>query len=132
MTEPLWLLERTVLQLHIMLLAEHGGAGGVRDMSLLTSALDRPKNQFSYKSSISIFDLAAAYSFGIARNHPFVDGNKRTAFVSGALFLEINGYELTAPEPDVVVTFQALADGSIKEKKLAQWFALNSASLYRP
>jgi death-on-curing protein len=129
MTEPLWLLERTVLQLHSMLLAEHGGAAGVRDAALLTSALDRPKNQFSYKANISIFDLAAAYSFGIARNHPFVDGNKRTAFLSGALFLEINGYQLTAPEAEVVVTFQALAAGNIKEKELAQWFRLNSAAL---
>jgi death on curing protein len=129
MIEPRWLLERTVLQLHVMLLAEHGGAGGVRDITLLASALDRPKNRFSYKPDNSLFDLAAAYSFGIARNHPFVDGNKRTAFMSGALFLEINGYQLTASEPDVVITFQTLAAGSIKEKKLAQWFMLNSAEV---
>lgn len=129
MTEPLWLLERTTVQLHLMLLMEHGGASGVRDMALLSSAIARPKNQFSYKPGISIFDLAAAYSFGIAKNHPFVDGNKRTAFVAGALFLEINGYEMTASEADVVVTFQALAEGAIKEKKLAQWFMKNSAAL---
>ena len=81
-----------------MLLSEHGGGTGVRDKDLLTSALARPKQKFSYDTDATLFDLAAAYSFGIAKNHPFVDGNKRTAFTIGTLFLELNGLTLNATE----------------------------------
>jgi len=129
MKEPRWLLERIVLQMHALLLADHGGLEGVRDSALLASALERPKNQYAYNPDCTLLELAAAYGFGIARNHPFADGNKRTAFMSGALFLEINGHRLTAPETDVVLVFQALAAGTMKERELALWFTGNSESL---
>ncbi len=126
MNEPRWLLERSVLAIHSMLLEEHGGADGIRDKAMLDSALNRPKDKFAYQSDASLFDLAAAYSFGLARNHPFVDGNKRIAFMCGALFLELNGLQLTATEPDAALTFTSLAAGDIQEGELASWFEMNS------
>ncbi|MCP5357612.1 MAG: type II toxin-antitoxin system death-on-curing family toxin [Pseudomonadales bacterium] len=126
MKEPKWLKHNVVSHVHNLLLAEHGGSGGTRDDSLLKSALDRPKNKFGYEAECTLHDLAAAYTFGIARNHPFVDGNKRTAFVCGALFLELNGFTVTATEPDTVVTMEAVAAGTIDELQLAEWYRLNS------
>ncbi|MES3008852.1 MAG: type II toxin-antitoxin system death-on-curing family toxin [Pseudomonadota bacterium] len=126
MKEPKWLKHNVVSHVHNLLLAEHGGPGGTRDHSLLKSALDRPKNKFGYEAECTLHDLAAAYSFGIARNHPFVDGNKRTAFVCGALFLELNGFTVTASEPDTVVTMEAVAAGTIDELQLAEWYRSNS------
>jgi death-on-curing protein len=122
MNEPTWVLEEVVQAVHSMLLAEHGGGSGIRDKSLLDSALSRPKHKLSYEPKSSIFDVAAAYSFGITKNHPFIDGNKRTAFTIGTLFLEINGYQLNAPEPNAAVTFERLAAGTINEFDLARWF----------
>ncbi len=122
MNEPTWVLDDIVQAVHLMLLAEHGGSSGIRDKTLLDSALSRPKQKFSYDPESSIFDFAAAYSFGIAKNHPFVDGNKRTAFTIGTLFLEINGYILNAPEPNAAVTFEKLAESTIDESDLAHWF----------
>ena len=126
MKEPKWLKHNAVSHVHNLLLAEHGGPGGTRDDSLLKSALDRPKNKFGYEAECTLHDLAAAYTFGIARNHPFVDGNKRTAFVCGALFLELNGFTVTASEPDTVVTMEAVAAGTIDELQLAEWYRSNS------
>ena len=128
MKEPRWLLESVVLHVHGMLLAEHGGPEGVRDPALLASALDRPRNRYAYRPHITLQDLAAAYPYGIARNHPFTDGNKRTAFVCGALFLELNGLQLTATEVDAALAFEALAAGEMNEPELAQWFRVNSSS----
>ena len=105
-----------------MLLAEHGGGSGVRDRGLLDSALARPKQKYAYEPDTSIFALAAAYSFGIAKNHPFVDGNKLTAFVTGTLFLELNGYTLNASEPGTAIAFEKLASGQLEENELAGWF----------
>ncbi len=105
-----------------MLLAEHGGGSGVRDKSLLNSALFRAKQKFNYDSSVSIFDLAAAYSFAIAKNHPFVDGNKRTAFTIGTLFLEINSFKLNATEVDATIAFENLASDILNENELSSWF----------
>lgn len=122
MKQPVWVLDEAVQALHSILLAEHGGGTGVRDKSLLDSALARPKQKFAYEPEIPIFVLAAAYSFGIAKNHPFVDGNKRTAFTVGTLFLEINGYILQASEPEAAITFEKLAAGQIGETELAKWF----------
>ena len=126
MKEPKWLKHNVVSHVHNLLLAEHGGPGGTRDDALLTSALDRPKNKFGYEAECTLHDLASAYTFGIARNHPFVDGNKRTAFVCGALFLELNGFTVTASEPDTVVTMEAVAAGTIDELQLAEWYRSNS------
>ncbi len=129
MKEPKWLKHNVVRHVHSLLLAEHGGPSGMRDESLLKSALDRPKNTFSYEADCTLHDLAAAYSFGIARNHPFVDGNKRTAFVCGALFLELNGFMVTASEADTVVAMEAVAEGQMDEKQLAEWYCSNSVDL---
>src|SRR5690606_34522083 len=108
-------LYQGVIHIHNLLLIEHGGSAGVRDESLLHSALDRPINKFAYEENCSLHELAAAYAFGIARNHPFIDGNKRTAFVCGALFLEMNCLTITAPETDTVITIESLAAGTIDE-----------------
>jgi len=126
MKEPKWLKHNVVSHLHNLLLAEHGGPAGTRGDSLLRSALDRPRNKFSYKPDCTLHDPAAAYTFGIARNHPFVDGNKRTAFVCGALFLELNGLVFTASETDAVIAMESVAAGSMDELKLVEWFRLNS------
>jgi death on curing protein len=125
MKEPKWLLEEVIRALHVMLIIEHGGESGVSSVDLLAAALARPKQKFSY-DPVSIFDLAAAYSFGIAKNHPFVDGNKRTAFTAGVLFLEINGYVFAAEEGDAAVVFENLAAGRISETELAAWFERNA------
>jgi len=101
--------------MHLELLAEHGGSAGIRDAGLLESALARPRNRST------IFKLAAGYAFGLTRNHPFLDGNKRTAFAAMAVFLELNGYELVAPQIDAYRTMLALAAGEMPEAELASW-----------
>lgn len=93
---------------------------------MLKSALDRPKNKFGYEAECTLHDLAAAYTFGIARNDPFVDGNRRTAFVCAALFLELNNLTVTASEADAVVTIEAVASGKMNEQQLAEWYCSNS------
>jgi death-on-curing protein len=129
MNDPAWVLEEVAQAIHSMLLAEHGGASGIRDKGLLDSALSIPKHKLSYEPESSIFDIAVAYSFAIAKNHPFVDGNKRTAFTIGTLFLEINGYQLNAPEPNAAIIFEKLAAGTINELGLAQWFEEHSSKV---
>ena len=126
MTEPRWLLDSVVVAIHSILLEEHGGANGVRDQEMLDSALYRSKNKYAYEAKCTLFDLVAAYAFGIAKNHPFIDGNKRTAFLCGTLFLELNGYFFSATEADAALIFENLAAGSINEPELASWFKLNS------
>jgi death on curing protein len=120
-----WIDEGLTRALHAEQLATHGGGNGVRDAGLLDSALQRPRNLAAY-SDPDAPALAASLAFGIARNHPFVDGNKRTAFVAAATFLEINGLRFGASEPDVVVTMLALAAGDLGEDALADWFRANS------
>ena len=122
MREPVWILDEIVESVHSMLLAEYGGGSGIRDKSLLDSSLSKAKQKFNYDSGVSIFELAAAYSFSIAKNHPFIDGNKRTAFTIGTLFLEINGYKLGATEVDATITFENLASDVLKENELSLWF----------
>jgi len=116
----IWVARSVVLALHDEQLAEHGGGSGLRDEGLLDSALARPLNLESYGDPDAA-DLAAAYAFGVAKNHPFVDGNKRTAAVAMELFLDQNGYELTATDEALVLTILALADGSSSETDLADW-----------
>jgi death-on-curing protein len=121
MTDPKWLTKQAVLAMHARQLAEHGGGAGIRDEGLLDSALQRPLDK-AYYGAPDLFDLAAAYAFGIARNHPFVDGNKRTALVASRTFLLINGFTVSAPKEDLLRTFLSLADGSLGEEELAAWF----------
>jgi death-on-curing protein len=117
-----WLDAREVRAIHFELLAEHGGLAGLRDEGLLESALARPKNLLAYGSP-SLSELAAAYGFGLARNHPFFDGNKRTALAAVAVFLDVNGYELVALQTEAVTTILRLAAGELSEAGLAAWIA---------
>jgi death-on-curing protein len=115
--------------MHAEALMLHGGAEGVRDMGLLESALARPENLLTYSDQTPSFaQLAAAYAKGIVSNHPFVDGNKRTAFIVSVTFLRLNGLQLTASKEDRVLTFWSLAAGEITEDQLAQWFQSNTAA----
>jgi death-on-curing protein len=127
--EPIWVDKTEVLVIHDRQLAEHGGSAGVRDESLLESALARPRNFLAYsEESVSLYRLAAAYSSGISSNHPFVDGNKRTALVVSYLFLALNGVEIKAAREDAYLTFLGLAEGVVSEDELARWFAEHDAS----
>jgi death on curing protein len=110
-----WIEERDALALHDRLLALHGGAVGLRDDGLLKSALARPQQHFAYAESPDIVDMAAANTWGIVRNHPFIDGNKRTGFVVGVLFLELNGYRFNASEEDAAQMVLELASGNLDE-----------------
>jgi len=125
MTEPVWLESRVVLTMHEEQIREHGGSHGVRDSGLMESALARPQQLFHYGDAADVFALAAAYGFGIAKNHPFVDGNKRTAFQAMYVFLGLNDFEITASEEDTVITILRLAEGNLSEKQLAAWLRQN-------
>jgi death on curing protein len=125
MSEPIWIDLEVVLAIHDEQLAEHGGQAGVRDRGLLESALARPRNQFEYGEA-SLARLAAAYAFGISRNHPFLDGNKQTSLVFAELFLELNGLELAANNAMCVGTFLNLAAGELTEDDLARWVQENA------
>jgi len=117
-----WLSKKVVLAIHNEQLKEHGGLIGIRDEGLLDSALSRPKNRLIYEETKNIIELASSYGFAIVRNHPFIDGNKRTAFVSAATFLSLNGYQLQAPQKSVVNVFSKLAAREIDEDDLTRWF----------
>lgn len=125
MSEPIWIEDDLVLAIHDRLLVEHGGAAGVRDEPLLQSALGRPLNHIAYASS-DIIELAAKYTTGIVQNHPFIDGNKRTGFVIGVLFLELNGYRFTASEEIAAQAVLELAAGAIDEKKFCEFLRANT------
>jgi death-on-curing protein len=128
MQEPIWILDEAVLAIHNRQIAEHGGLSGVRDAGALASALGRPRNKFAYGEP-GIFDLAAAYGFGIATNHPFADGNKRTAYVVSVLFLTLNGYRVEASQDEKYRTFLHLAAGKLPEAELAAWFKAHCATI---
>ena len=122
MPKIVWLLEETLTAIHHRQIAEHGGSEGLRDEGLLLSALARPQNLLAYgEPAPDLASLAAAYAYGIARNHPFVDGNKRTALVAARTFLILNGVDLEATQDDKVLTFLNLAEGTISEEQLADW-----------
>lgn len=123
--EPKWIDKRALLLLHEESLSAFGGARGLRDAGLLDSALDRARNQFLYEKDADLAALAAAYGFGLAKNHPFVDGNKRAAFLGLGLFLAINGKRLRVEQVDAIRTVLALAAGEIDEKQLAEWIRAN-------
>jgi len=118
--EPAWLTVEAVLAMHEQLVAEHGGSATVRDLGLLESALAAPKHHFAYAER-DLFVLAAAYAYGITRNHPFIDGNKRTVFLAAYTFLGINGWELNAPEHEVVRAVVGLSDRSMSAEAFADW-----------
>jgi len=120
-TKWIWIATEVALAAHAEQLAEHGGGDGIRDAGMLDSAMARPRNLAEYGEPDAA-ELAAAYAYGIARNHPFVDGNKRTAAVISETFLQLNGYRLTASDAGLVVAFVALAAGELSEEELADWF----------
>jgi death-on-curing protein len=127
MTEIVWLLEETLIAIHHRQIAEHGGSEGLRDEGLLSSALARPQHLFADgESRPDLAFLVAAYTFGIARNHPFIDGNKRTALVAARTFLILNGVDLDATQDDKFLTFLNLAEGAISEEELADWIRKRS------
>lgn len=124
MSEPVWLFPELVIAFHDEQLREFGGPPGIRDAGLLESALDRPKNKWAYGKT-HLAALAAAYAFGIAKNHPFVDGNKRTALLSLVTFVGLNGIDFVADNAEAVVIIQGLASGEIDEDGLARWIRDN-------
>ena len=127
MNEPTWITREECLAYHESLLERFGGLSGVRDESLLDSALNRPKHHFTYGEP-SIFQMAASYAHGIVKNHPFLDGNKRAGFIAAALFIETNGYKLQAPEEEAVLETLALAAGETSEEAYAAWLERTSAA----
>jgi death-on-curing protein len=124
MKKLVWILKDFVLSLHEELLSEHGGTPGIRDEGLLDSALARPQNIHSYGNT-DLFTLATAYITGIIRNHPFIDGNKRTAFMTGYVFLSRNGKELIADEAEATQIMLALASTKVSEEDFALWIKKN-------
>ena len=125
MKEPEWVLREVVFAAHEQSLARFGGSAGVRDEGLLDSALGKPLNLFVYGRP-SLFDLAASYGYGIVKNHPFIDGNKRTGFLVAVVFLELNGYKFQASEVDATLQPLALAAGDVSERAFARWSKTNS------
>ena len=124
MKKWIWIDSRAIIAIHDEQLAEHGGAAGTRDQGLLASALSRPINLAAYEKPDAAA-LAASYAVGLAKNHPFVDGNKRTAFVALELFLALNGFELNANDVDCILTMLAVASGEMDEPMLAEWIRRN-------
>jgi death on curing protein len=126
MADPIWINATMAQFIHDDQIATHGGAYGVLNAVMLESALARPQNLYAYEEEANIFALAAAYGYGIAKNHAFIDGNKRTAFLVMFTFLKINNWHLIVPEPEAVVTMQQLAANLITEAQLADWLQENS------
>ena len=122
-----WLRGDVVIAMHGEQIAEHGGSPGIRDAGLLSSALARPQNQVAYGKP-SVFNLAAAYAFGVIQNHPFVDGNKRAGFLAAYVFLDLNGWELVASEAEAVSAVMALATGEMDEAGFSDWLKDNSVT----
>ena len=124
MIEPEWLTSPLVIAIHDEQLVIHGGSAGIRDITLLESALDRPRNKWAYENA-QLPELAAAYAFGLAKNHPFVDGNKRTALLALYTFLGVNGIDFIVPEAEAATMIQSLAAGEVSEASLARWIGDN-------
>ena len=124
---PQWIDLSVVLAIHEQQIAEHGGSLGIRDLGMIESALGRPQNLLLYNDP-DIFDLAAAYGYGLAQNHGFIDGNKRTAYVVTRLFLILNGYDIIASAVEKVITFEKVGQGKIDQTVLASWLRSHSHS----
>lgn len=130
MKEPIWIENEEARVIHQLQLTGHGGASGIRDQGLFESAMDRPRNLFVYSEpSPTLYQLAAAYAFGLAKNHAFVDGNKRTAFVVCLSFLKQNGIAINASQEMRYLTFYALAASDLSEAELAEWLQQNSQAI---
>ena len=125
---PHWVIDEVVPQIHQLQLERHGGAPGIRDEGLLSSALNRPKNLYTYGQS-ELFSLAASYAYGLVKNHPFFDGNKRVAFVVMSLFLELNGHQLTAGQDEAAEAIIAVASSEWSESELADWLRRSTERL---
>jgi death on curing protein len=125
-SQPIWIEQRDALAIHERLAALEGTTASLRDSGLLDSALARPRQLYAYGKKPGVIELSAAYLFGIVRNHPFVDGNKRVGFVVAMLFLELNGYAFTAAEEDAAQAVMAVAGGSLDEPGLITWLRANS------
>jgi death-on-curing protein len=123
-TEPKWLTIQMISAIHDEQLAIHGGSPGLRDAGLLESALDRPRNKWAYESA-ELPEMAAAYGYGTARNHPFIDGNKRTSLLAIYTFLGVNGIDFIVPEAHAAAMILALAAGEVSEESLARWIRDN-------
>ncbi|TNJ34117.1 type II toxin-antitoxin system death-on-curing family toxin [Prosthecochloris vibrioformis] len=124
-----WLLDDVIIAIHDEQIAEHGGSTGIRDRELLLSALARPQHQAHYNDEPTVFELAAAYAYGIIRNHPFVDGNKRTGFLAAYVFLNINGWQLRASEVEAITVILDVAAGDIDEPTFSRWLKNKSVIL---
>jgi len=120
-SEPRWLTSSVILAVHADQIMEHGGAAGLRDRGLLESALERPRNRLHYESESDLATLAASYGFGIARNHPFMDGNKRVAFQAMYVFLGLNGLRIESAQEEIVSLMVSVASGGTGEPDLAAW-----------
>lgn len=129
MSQIIWITESQAKAIHNKPLALFGGASGILDEGKLSSALARPRHIQTYNSHASLYELAAAYAWGLVKNHPFVDGNKRTAFVVMAVFLKVNEIDLVVPETEVVVTMISLAAGEMTEEQLIAWLSKESYNL---
>ena len=129
MKEPRWVAELAVTAMHQELIAEHGGETGLREPGLLSASLARPQHLLFYDKNATIFDLAAAYGYGLAKNHCFVDGNKRITLTVIDVFLRLNGYKLVAPEAEAVIMLLGLVEGVENQDTLANWIELNSQEL---
>lgn len=124
MDEPFWLTREIIIAIHDEQLAIHGGASGLRDEGMLASALDRPRNKWAYEQA-ELPELAAAYAFGMARNHPFVDGNKRTSLLALYTFLGVNSIDFIVPEAEAATIILGLAAGEVSEQSLTRWISDN-------
>ncbi len=129
MTRIIWITEGQARAIHNQQLALFGGAEGILDSGKLSSSLARPRHILSYKADANLYELAGAIAWGIVKNHPFVDGNKRTGFVLMAVFLKVNGIDLIVPEAEVVTTMLALAAGKMQEEELSYWLLKNSVEI---
>lgn len=129
MNEPTWLKRDILDEVHADQLKQHGGLPGLRDENALESALARPKNRWSYQSDGDLFDLAAAYGFGLATSHPYIDGNKRVAFLAMYVFLGLNDFDLEATQAQVVEVMLELASGSLDEAELAKWLRVHAVAI---
>jgi len=126
MKEPVWVLPDAAIAIHHILIGEHGGTPGIRDRGLLDSALNRAPQRYAYRADTTIFELAASYAYGLVKNHPFVDGNKRVALTVAGMFLELNGYSLNAPESETVVVIEQLAASEFEEQAFSAWLETSS------
>ncbi len=132
MREPIWVRDDVVRAIHLRQISEHGGEAGLRDAGLLDSALARPKSLLAYSDSPpDLSTMAAAYAFGIAKNHPFIDGNKRTAYVVCRTFLILNGQEIKATQEEKYTAFLALSAGELDEADLAEWLRGRSSRIIK-